>query len=281
MFARGVVEYHHVAAVALEESVFQEGEEQHAAGASAGELDDMRESAVTLRSVSEGIGPVRVVALGVLQPAGEREFGYRLHRHRLVIRGDRVSSRFRGSGRRVGRCHGTRLGNCKQERGPRQVGVRMREAAQGSSLSVPVDSVAAEGHAVCEQGCVPAVAGADAAGRVEQAQTVLVCGQASEAAPGRVVGGDEELLAMEHGWVRGAGVVAVVEVEPLQIRDDGALEGGMRHAFEVLVGEVRDAGLAAGQLDEGEPLHGAGELAAAPFVDAQHRGKVLDGVWWT
>ena len=40
---------------------------------------------------------------------------------------------------------------------------------------------------------------------------------------------------------------------------------------------MRHAGPAAGELDEGQPVDGAGELAGAAFVDPQHRGQMGDG----
>ena len=123
----------------------------------------------------------------------------------------------------------------------------------------------------------PAVAGADSARRREQAQAFLARRQAGEALAGRVVVGDEQLLAVQHGRILGARVVAEVEVEPLQIRDDRAPQRRMRDAVEVIVGEIRHARAPAKELDERKPLDRAGELAAAAFVDAQHRRQVLDG----
>ena len=136
--------------------------------------------------------------------------------------------------------------------------------------------MSADGHAAAGKDGEPAGSGADPARGVEQPEAVFAGGEAGEALAGGVVGGDEQLLAVQHRGIGRARVVAVVEVEALQVGDDGALDGGVRHAVEVVVGEVRHAGTAAEELDEGEPVHGAGQLPGAPFVDPQHRGQVSD-----
>ena len=73
------------------------------------------------------------------------------------------------------------------------------------------------------------------------------------------------------GGILGARVVAEVEVEPLQIGDDSGPERRMGDAVEVLVGEIRHARAPAKELDERQTVDGAGELAAAAFVDRATR----------
>ena len=139
------------------------------------------------------------------------------------------------------------------------------------------DPVTANGDAVVGEGSRPAVAGADGRVGVEQAEALLACGKAAKGgAPGMVIG-HEALLPVEHRGVGGTRVVAEVKPEVLEVGDDAALQGGVGHAVEVVVDEVRHAGPAAGELDEGQPVDGAGELAGAALVDPQHRGKLGDG----
>ena len=137
--------------------------------------------------------------------------------------------------------------------------------------------MAADGHAVAREDGEPAGPGADFARGVEQAEAVFAGGEAGEAVAAGVVGGDEPLFAVQHRGVGRARVVATAEVKPLQVGDDGAAQRRVRHAVEVVVGEIRHAGLPAKELHERQPVHRARQLPGASFIDAQHRGQVPDG----
>lgn len=70
--------------------------------------------------------------------------------------------------------------------------------------------MAADGYTAAGQNREPSVSSAYGARRVEQPHLLLAGRQAGEALLHRVVVGDEQLLAVQHGWIGGARVVAEV-----------------------------------------------------------------------
>ena len=64
VLGRGVVEDDDIAAIGIEDAILEQGKEQHPAGATAGELDNVRQVAVLLRAVAEVVLLVRIVLRG-------------------------------------------------------------------------------------------------------------------------------------------------------------------------------------------------------------------------
>ena len=81
--------------------------------------------------------------------------------------------------------------------------------------------MAAEGEAAVGEAAVPAVAGAEGRGVVEQAVPLFLGGEAGELRRQRVARGQEGLLAVEDGVCR-MGLVVAVELAGAERRLDAA-----------------------------------------------------------
>ena len=137
--------------------------------------------------------------------------------------------------------------------------------------------VAADRQAASGQGRLPAIAGANGRGVVEQPFLLLLPGEACKFLAPWVVFGNERFLAVEDRRIAALGVIEHIELPRPQRELDRSRKRRMGQAVKVGIDQVGDLARKAVQFDE----IGVGDLAEvrprAAFVDSQQRLEAIEG----
>ncbi len=137
--------------------------------------------------------------------------------------------------------------------------------------SLPDEPMPAEGEPTLGQPALPAVAGADGGGVVEQAVAFFMAGEARELGRERMMRREERFLAVEYRWVGALGVVEAIDLPRPERELDAPQQGRVRVGLEIGIDQVRDLARMPVQLDQVRSLDRAEIRPGAALVHPQQR----------